>query len=1048
MADPTLTSAPEPDHPTATVAGSGGAAGHDAPSAPSGYELHSLIGRGGMGAVYRARHLSLTRDVAVKFLLKHYAPESVTAWRFVEEARITARLQHPGIPPVHEVGTLPDGRPYLAMKLIKGHTLEDLLKARTTPADERGRFVGVFEQIAQAVAFAHSRRIIHRDLKPANVMVGDFGEVQVMDWGLAKELGEGQPADPTRSDVTLSVELRLGRDGGDVTQAGSLLGTPAFMPPEQAIGAIDLVTERSDVFGLGAILCVILTGKPPFVAESAESTRQIAARGKLDDAFARLDACGAEPELIALAKRCLSPEACDRPADAGEVAKAVAALRADAERRARQAETDRATTEVKIAEERKRRRVQRALALAVVALFAIAGFAGWWVESVRSARRADQQANEIRHEADRKERDAELKVRQLTTERDVNAALNEARVLREQGLKQADDTERWALTLVAARSSLRRAESLIVSGEPTDDLRARVAVAGVELDRDDRDRALLAELDRIADNNEIRLIIPISFTSVVSRQYATTFRANGIDLAEVPTEEAVAWLKNHRFRDRLAIAIRAWVFSLSPTEGAIGFDIHGATVIPETPGQPKPAPVPKKPNRRERLQAILTAVVDDPFTREWWAAVASYNGTSLKKLLTRPELHRMSSRELASLAEGLSTTPFWEVQRDLMALAYDRFPGEFWVHFRLAFLADFGAGKADPKGPKLAHETLRHLTAAVAARPRSGIARSALGMALLEIRKDDPAGFRMLKSAGEVDPTSPWPHLFLGMEAVERASWTEATDPFKSAVRADPDTAYFMMHTMFDGPGGTETQEHIWRIVEEVAAVNPNYIGSLDLLGELHIKKGNYRAALVAFRKADKLATEDYARKPLLAYQLAELEAKAKWEGKIPVAPDDTVTPANSTEGAEIAGYYAQFEKKYARAVQVAAASLNADPTFFANWVEVSKIAGWAVQAASGNGVDAADLKPAERTRLRQHALAWLRESQKQLPKALTSGFGARLYMLPDLHPVRDAKERAKLPPDEQDEWIKFWLEVAPIKPPEPPKPHAREVAPPPRPVK
>ena len=1041
MSDPTLTSAPEPDHPTATVAGSGGAAGHDAPSAPPGYELHALIGSGGMGAVYRARHLSLTRDVAIKFLLKHYAPESVTAWRFVEEARITARLQHPGIPPVHEVGTLPDGRPYLAMKLIKGHTLEDLLKARTTPADERGRFVGVFEQIAQAVAFAHSRRIIHRDLKPANVMVGDFGEVQVMDWGLAKELGEGQPADPTRSDVTLSVELRLGRDGGDVTQAGSLLGTPAFMPPEQAIGAIDLVTERSDVFGLGAILCVILTGKPPFVAESAESTRQIAARGKLDDAFARLDTCGAEPELIALAKRCLSPEACDRPADAGEVARAVAALRADAERRARQAEMDRATTEVKVAEERKRRRVWRALAAAVLALVAGAGFTAWWIDNEQQNQQTAQRDEERRQETI-------LMERQAKTIAFTRSALLEGEVLLEETHKLADDPAQWGRRLFAARSAHERARRILDTGEPTDELRAEVNQFEQKLDRDDRDRALLAELDRIADNNEIQLLIPVSLTSVVSRQYATTFRAGGIDIAEVPTEEAVAWLKNHRFRDRLAIAIRAWVFSLSPTEGANGFDIHGATVIPETPGQPKPAPVPKKPNRRERLQAILTAVVDDPFTREWWAAVASYNGTSLKKLLTRPELHRMSSRELASLAEGLSTTPFWEVQRDLMALAYDRFPGEFWVHFRLAFLADFGAGKADPKGPKLAHETLRHLTAAVAARPRSGIARAALGMTLLEKRKDDPAGFRMLKSAGEVDPTSPWPHLFLGMEAVERASWTEATDPFKSAVRADPDTAYFMMHTMFDGPGGTETQEHIWRIVEEVAAVNPNYIGSLDLLGELHIKKGNYRAALVAFRKADKLATEDYARKPLLAYRLAELEAKAKWEGKIDDVLAGKLKPQDSTELAEIAGYCAQFDGKYVLAVRLAAEGLAADPERYKNSANMIQFAGWAVQAAAGMGTDAADLAPGERSRLRRQALGWLREANLRTGKELVKIVAFQLRTNPDFAPVRNGKDIRKLPPTEQDEWLKFWLEVAPIEPPEPPKPHAREVAPPPRPVK
>src|SRR5262245_44244382 len=151
-----------------------------------GYELFGEVGRGGMGVVYRARDLSLDRDVAVKLLQDDFPADSPVARRFADEARITAQLQHPGIPPVHDLGTLPDGRPFLAMKLIKGSTLDHLLAARPDPAHGRGRFMAAFEQVCQAVGYAHAHAVIHRDLKPANVMVGAFGEVQVMDWGLAK----------------------------------------------------------------------------------------------------------------------------------------------------------------------------------------------------------------------------------------------------------------------------------------------------------------------------------------------------------------------------------------------------------------------------------------------------------------------------------------------------------------------------------------------------------------------------------------------------------------------------------------------------------------------------------------------------------------------------------------------------------------------------------------------------------------------------------------------------------------------------------------------
>src|SRR5262249_27161533 len=152
------------------------------------------------------------------------------------------------------------GRPFLAMKLIKGSTLEAILKQRTDPAAERGRLLAIFEAVCQAVGYAHAHRVIHRDLKPANVMVGAFGEVQVMDWGLAKILGK-EPAgavDALAAERTQAwTEINSTPEIGSYTQTGSLVGTPAYIPPEQAAGEIAKVNERSDVFGLGALLAVI-----------------------------------------------------------------------------------------------------------------------------------------------------------------------------------------------------------------------------------------------------------------------------------------------------------------------------------------------------------------------------------------------------------------------------------------------------------------------------------------------------------------------------------------------------------------------------------------------------------------------------------------------------------------------------------------------------------------------------------------------------------------------------------------------------------------------
>jgi serine/threonine protein kinase len=307
------------DGPLAAADGAGGvripARGSD-PAAR--YLLGEEIAHGGMGIIYRATDTVLGREVAVKVLQDRYAPDSGTARRFADEARITAQLQHPAIPAVHDLGALPDGRPFLAMKLIKGETLEDLLKRRANPAEGRGRFVAAFEQVCQAVAYAHAHDVIHRDLKPANVMVGAFGEVQVMDWGLAKVLGArpGERTDPEETAAPTAVVSR--RDSDDLfTQAGGVLGTPAFMPPEQAAGAVGTVDWRSDVFGLGAVLAVILTGRPPFVADTAEAARVKAAQGDVGACFARLEACGADPDLVARCRRCLAARPEDRPVAAG-----------------------------------------------------------------------------------------------------------------------------------------------------------------------------------------------------------------------------------------------------------------------------------------------------------------------------------------------------------------------------------------------------------------------------------------------------------------------------------------------------------------------------------------------------------------------------------------------------------------------------------------------------------------------------------------------------------------------------------------------------------
>jgi serine/threonine protein kinase len=306
------------------------------------YHVEGEIARGGMGAVLRAVDSDIRREVAIKFMLDDRDPKKKL--RFIEEAQITGQLEHPNIVPIHELGVDSQKRPFFSMKMVKGRSLAQVLEElRGGPPSSSlakggkrgvaekewslGRLLNILTSVCNALAYAHSRGVVHRDLKPANIMIGDFGEVYVMDWGLAKVLrpneSRSEPSMATvvdRSFPEASIPVAAGsnvttsRAGeADLTQEGAVLGTPAYMPPEQASGNVDAIDHRSDVYALGAILYEILTLQPPVDKEGGYlNILMRVMQGEILPPEQRAGSRKVPPELSAVAMKALAKDPRDR----------------------------------------------------------------------------------------------------------------------------------------------------------------------------------------------------------------------------------------------------------------------------------------------------------------------------------------------------------------------------------------------------------------------------------------------------------------------------------------------------------------------------------------------------------------------------------------------------------------------------------------------------------------------------------------------------------------------------------------------------------------
>jgi serine/threonine-protein kinase len=702
-------------------------------------------------------------------------------------------------------------------------------KAGTPTHADLPRFLSIFEQVCQTMAYAHARGVIHRDLKPSNIMVGSFGEVQVMDWGLAKVLASGGVADedreqPTRHTVIMTV--RSGSSGsGSESQAGSVLGTPSYMAPEQARGEIERVDERSDVFGLGAILCEILTGQPPFVGESREETRAQAARGDLADARGRLQVCGVDAELIDLARNCLKPERIRRPRNAGEVARQISRYLAGVQERLRAAELARVDAQARAEEEtkrraladelvreaeahaneardkaaleRSRRRLTMALAAAVLVVAGLLGGGSAYLARQRTARLA-------------------------ATARVVTGALTEAERLRGQAQEAGDDSPAKWFEAVAAAT---RARELLSQGEADHALRQRVtevltgllreqAAAEKQAAEVERDREFLAELEAIRGSRSEHWDAKQTDT-----EYATAFCAFGIDMDRLDAGKAGKQIAGRSAPVELASYLDDWAVQRR-----------------------------KSRDKREeaswrRLLAAARAADPDPW-RVTLRDQIGRNDLDAMRLLASNEkdLADQSPSSLLLMAAGLADRGDRELAERVLQRAWRIKPDDFWVNFALA-----SAHWTDDSFDK-PEEAVRYLSAAVLIRPRSFVARNFLGNALLDNGKPDEAADEY-REAIRLKPDYAIAYSNLGNALRDQGKLDGAIENYETAIRLKPDyaDAYNNLGNALDDQGKLD------RAVEQynkAFRLNPRHPGAYLNLGTTLENQGRLDEAIEQYRKA------------------------------------------------------------------------------------------------------------------------------------------------------------------------------------------------------
>jgi tetratricopeptide (TPR) repeat protein len=707
-----------------------------------GYEILGELGHGGMGVVYKAWQIKAKRFVALKTLRsgQQAGPEDIA--RFRTEAKAVARLQHPNIVQIHEVGEH-GGLPFFSMEYCVGGSLEKKPGGLPLPPLEAAALV---ETLARAIHAAHDKHVVHRDLKPANILLGEDGAPKISDFGLAKKL-----------------EIEQGQ-----TLSGVILGSPPYMAPEQASGKSKKVGPAADVYALGAILYECLTGRPPFKAPNVLDT--LAQVLTEDPVPVRRLQPKTPRDLETICLKCLQKEPGERYATAAALAEDLRCFQGGEPIRARPVGgVERAWRWCK------RYPSRAGLAAAVMLVVAGAGAAAVWYQQDSTARAAEKAGLATEHTR-----------KAANTERDVTGALEEAMAFAKQAAGLHDDPTKWEAAIVEALSAVKRADGVLNSGvDDTGELRAQVDALRAELDAAERDRLMIARLEAArfqlaAAGHENGY----DYAGAVAL-YAAAFRKDDEDWDALGADETAARINQRAIREELLAALADWSNFTAKEQGEKLRRIVQAA-------DPDPA------SWRNRWTAAARRKDLDVLRRLALSPEAKDQPTARLVLIGRTLIELGAAAEAVKfLKEANEQRPgdFWIAFQLAYACSKTKPPAtdeairyytaalmvrpNAYAHYNLG-IALLGKGQLD--------EAIAELHKALHILPDDAGAHSSLGIALLGKGQLDEAITEYHKAL-QIKPDFAEAHSYLGNALLDKGQWDEAIAEYHKALQIQPDLA-------------------------------------------------------------------------------------------------------------------------------------------------------------------------------------------------------------------------------------------------------------------